>query len=319
MRIALDAMGGDHAPRVVVQGALEVVRTTDLEVVLVGREEALRPLLPKQLPESLSLHHASEVVSMEDPPTVALRRKRDSSLAAGIELLRSAKVEAFVSAGNTGAIMAAATLALGRLPGVERPALAVPFPTERGISLLLDVGANADARPAYLVQFARLGVAYAGGVFGTSQPRVALLNIGEEPGKGSQLAKEAFELLSGSGLDFVGNVEGKDLAKGVADVIVTDGFTGNVVIKVAEGVAENLVSGLRSAVMSRWHYRLAGAVLRPAFRALARRLDYSEYGGAPLLGVRGVVIIAHGRSDQRAIYNAVLAAARAAQAPFTLE
>lgn len=317
MRIALDAMGGDRAPDVVVQGALQVTRSTDHEVILVGREQTIQSLLTNP-PSALSVRHASEVITMDEPPTAALRVKRDSSIAVGIELVRSGDAQAFVSAGNTGAVMATATLALGRVPGVERPALAIPFLTDRGVSLLLDVGANADAKPSYLVQFAHMGVAYARGVFGAAQPRVALLNIGEEPGKGSQLAKEAFELLSTSGLDFVGNVEGKDLAKGLADVIVTDGFTGNVVIKVAEGVAENLTSGIRQAVLSRWHYRLAGAVLRPALRAMARRMDYSEYGGAPLLGVNGVVIIAHGRSDSRAIYNAVLAAARAAEHPLSL-
>lgn len=318
MRIALDAMGGDHAPEVVVQGALQVTRTTAHQVILLGPEQTVRPLVARA-PANLSIRHASEVVAMDEPPMAALRVKKDSSIAVGIDLVRAGEAEAFVSAGNTGAVMATATLALGRVPSVERPALAIPFPTDRGVSLLLDVGANADAKPLYLVQFAQMGAAYARGVFGTAQPRVALLNIGEEPGKGSQLAKEAFELLSISGLDFVGNVEGKDLTKGLADVIVTDGFTGNVVIKVAEGVAENLISGIRQAVLSRWHYRLAGAVLRPALRAMARRMDYSEYGGASLLGVKGVVIIAHGRSDVRAIQNAVLAAARAAEHPLSLD
>lgn len=318
MRIALDAMGGDHAPEVVIEGALQVTRTTDHQVILVGPEQTVGSLIPNP-PASISVRHASEVVAMGEHPTAALREKKDSSIAVGIDLVRSGDADAFVSAGNTGAVMATATLALGRLPGVDRPALAIPFPTDRGVSLLLDVGANADAKAAYLVQFAQMGVAYARAVFGIPQPRVALLNIGEEPGKGSQLAKAAFDLLSTSGLDFAGNVEGKDLAKGVADVIVTDGFTGNVVIKVAEGVSEHLTSAIRQAVMSRWHYRLAGAILRPALRAMARRMDYSEFGGAPLLGVRGVVIIAHGRSDARAISNAVLAAARAAEHPLSLD
>jgi len=313
MRIALDAMGGDRAPEVVVRGAFEVARSTGLEVILVGVEDALRPLLAGA-PESVSYRQAPQVVAMDEPPSTALRRKPESSIAIGVQLVKSGEAGAFVSAGNTGAVLATALFTLGRSPGVERPALAVPFPTDRGVSLLLDAGANADVRPSHLVQFAHLGVTYAKDVLGIPSPRVALLNIGEEPGKGNQLAKEAFDLLTASDVDFAGNLEGKDLGRGLAEVIVTDGFTGNVAIKVAEGVAENLVSSLRTAILSRWRYRLAAAVLRPAFRAIARRLDYSEYGGAPLLGVQGTVIIAHGRSDERAIGNAILAAARAAQA-----
>lgn len=315
MRVALDGMGGDRAPEVAVQAALDLIRDTDIEIALLGPQDTLRPLIGGQsMPPGLSLHHAPDVVAMDDHPSVAMRQKRSSSIALGMQLVRSGEAQAFVSAGNTGAVMAHALLDLGRLPGVDRPALAAPFPTQRGVTLLLDVGANADARPSYLVQFAQMGVAYARSALGIAEPRVGLLNIGEEPGKGSQFAREAHELLAAAGLTFIGNVEGKDLPRGLADVVVTDGFTGNVALKVAEGVAESLIGSLRSALLSRWHYKLAAAVLRPAFRDLARRLDYSEYGGAPLLGVQGVVIIAHGRSDRRAISNAVRAAARAAEA-----
>jgi len=308
LRIALDAMGGDHAPEVPLKAARDLASVPGLELVLLGPEQVLRGAVPP----NVTIRDAPETVAMDEHATAALRQKRASSIAVGIEMVGKGEAQAFVSAGNTGAIMAAALMGLGRQEGVDRPALAVPFPTDRGVSLLLDAGANADAKPAYLVQFARLGVEYARKALSIERPRVALLNIGEEAGKGNQLARESYDLLRESGLDFVGNVEGKDLPKGLADVIVTDGFTGNVVLKVAEGVSESLVSSLRTALTSRWHYKLAAGVLRPAFRSVARRLDYSEYGGAPLLGVRGTVIIGHGRSDSRAIYNAVLVAMKAA-------
>lgn len=319
MRVALDAMGGDHAPEVVVRAALDIARATDIEVALVGDEAKIAPLLAARgpLPPSLTVHHAPDAVPMGEQPSVALRHRTESSLAVATRLVERGEAAALVSAGNTGAIVAFALIQLGRLPEIDRPALAAPFPTRRGICLVLDAGANADARPAYLLQFARMGAAYAEHVLGIPQPRVGLLNIGEEPGKGNLLARDAYRLLEESGLLFVGNVEGDQLPAGLADVLVTDGFTGNMSIKVAEGTAEALAGELRTALTSRALYRIAAWFLRPAFRSLGRRLDYAEYGGAALLGVRGVVVIAHGRSNERAIRNAVAVAAKAAQVGLT--
>lgn len=305
MRIAIDAMGGDNAPREVVRGAIDAAREYGLSIALVGQSSVVEQFLPKPVPSNVSMVEAAQIVSMKEHPAVAIRQKRDSSLAVGLKLVKQHEADAFVSAGNSGAIMAAALLALGRIEGVERPAIASVFPAASGVFLLLDIGANADCRANFLLQFARMGTVYAERVLGVANPRVGLLSNGEEETKGSQLVLEAHQLLKGSELNFMGNVEGKDATKGVADVIVTDGFTGNVVIKVAEGISEMLFDLLRESITSRLRFRLAAALLRPAFSLVRQRLDYSEYGGAPLLGVNGVVIIAHGRSDAKAIKNAV--------------
>lgn len=314
MRLALDAVGGDYAPHVVVDAAVAVTRSSDLAITLLGPQDLLQPFLVRHapLPSGLRVEHAPEVVAMAEHPADAVRHKARSSIAMGMSLVKAGEADAFVSAGNTGAVMAFALLHLGRIGGIERPALGAVFPTATGQCLLLDVGANADCKPSYLLQFGQMGAAYMERVMGVRHVRVALLNIGEEEGKGSLLAQEAYHLLHGSGPAFVGNLEGKDLPKGLAEVVVTDGFTGNVALKVAEGVAEMITAGLRELITSRLDYRLAGAVLRPAFRAMARRLDYAEYGGAPLLGVQGVVVIAHGRSNARAIRRALEVAAQAA-------
>jgi glycerol-3-phosphate acyltransferase PlsX len=314
-RIAVDAMGGDHAPAAIVAGSVAAARELDIPVTLVGDEAAIRRELAGlgAIPGRVSIVHAPAAVAMDEHATAGLRHRRDTSLAVGIQLIKDGAAAAFVSAGNSGATMAVATLLLGRQPGVDRPALGTVFPGERGRFLLLDVGANADARPAYLVQFAELGAAYAERVLSVARPRVGLLNIGEEPGKGSEFARDVYERLAAlGGIDFIGNVEGKDLTRGLADVVVTDGFTGNVAIKTAEGVAEFILRELRGALTSRLRYKLAALVLRPALLALRGRIDYAEYGGAPLLGLNGTVFISHGRSNARAIRSAVRAAHEAA-------
>jgi glycerol-3-phosphate acyltransferase PlsX len=312
MLIALDAMGGDHAPREVVRGAVQAVRRLGVEVVLVGAPAQIGAELDGAggTPAGISVLPASEVIGMDEAPSAAVRHKRDSSILVGLNLVKSGRAQAFVSAGNTGAIMAGATLVLGRMPGIDRPALSTVLPARDGRRiLLLDVGANADCRPAWLVQFAQMGQAYARDVLGIEQPRVGLLSIGEEASKGNQLVQETFEKLHElAGINFVGNVEGKDLPNAHADVVVTDGFTGNVALKTAEGVADFILRELRDVLTSRLQYKLAAAVLQPAFGLLRQRLDYAEYGGAPLLGVRGAVIIAHGRSNARAIASAIRAA-----------
>lgn len=312
MRIALDAMGGDHAPEAIVRGGVEAARDLGVEVALVGVPEAvqraLEPLGPA--PGGVSIVPASGVISMDEHGAVAARQKRDASVNVGLREVREGRAAAFVSAGNTGAIMAAAVLVLGRVRGIERPALGALLPARGGRRVLvLDVGANAEVKPSYLLQFAEMGQAYAHRAMGITAPRVALLSIGEEASKGNSLVQEAHSILAGrAGLNFVGNAEGKDIPRGIADVVVTDGFTGNVALKVAEGTAEFITEELRAAITHRLHYRLAAAVLRPAFRVLAARIDYREAGGAPLLGVEGIVIVGHGRSDHRAIANAVRAA-----------
>ncbi len=316
MRVALDAMGGDHAPAATVAGALVAARRHGIEVVLVGREDVVGAELARRgpLPAGVRVVNASETIAMAEHPAQAVRAKRDASIVVGMGLLKRGEADAFVSAGNTGAAMAAALLALGRSRGVERPAIAGLLPTvSGGVTLALDIGANADCRASHLLQFAQMGAAYMEHALHVARPRVGLLNIGAEPTKGSALAQEAYALLSASPLNFVGNVEGQDLTRGLADVLVTDGFTGNIALKTGEGVVETLTRELRAALTSRWYYRPPAFLLKPAFRAFRKRFDYSEYGGAPLLGVDGVVLIAHGRSDAGAIAASVRAAAEAAR------
>jgi phosphate acyltransferase len=314
VRVVLDAMGGDDAPRVTVGGAVEAARA-GLPVTLVGREPDLRTELSRfgdapTLP--LEVVHAPDVVEMYEHPANAVRRKRDSSIVVAARLVAEGKAEALYSAGNSGAVMAAALFTLGRIEGVHRPAIGAVVPLLEGRCLVLDIGANADCEPHHLLQFGQLGAAYMEQVYGLARPRVGLISNGEEETKGNALVLAAQPLLKASGLDFAGNVEGKDVTAGKVDVAVCDGFTGNVMLKTAEGVQDLIFDLVRRAAQSKLYYRLAGAVLRPALRESARRLDYTEVGGAPLLGVRGAVFIGHGRSNQKAIANGLRTAAEAA-------
>lgn len=311
--IALDAMGGDHAPREIVRGAVLAARETGVRVALVGPPPVLAAELERHdtPPPEITIVGASESIAMDEHPAQAARHKRDSSIVVGLRLVRQGEADAFVSAGNTGAVMAAAIMYLGRIKGIERPSLAGLLPLGGKFSVFLDVGANADCKPIYLLQWARMAATYMERVWRVERPRVALLNIGEEASKGNALAQEAYALLAKSGLNFIGNVEGKDIPTGIADVIVTDGFTGNVVVKTMEGMADFIMKQIRSAIMSRPWYALAGAALLPAFNALRRRMDYREYGAGPLLGVNGLVFIGHGRSDARAIASALRVAQEA--------
>ncbi len=316
MRILLDAMGGDHAPQVTVEGAVWAARDFGVEVVLVGREEDVRRELAQHetagLP--LTLVHAGEVVEMHEHPAMAVRAKRDSSMVVGMKMLRRGEVDAFVSMGNTGGVLAAALLHLGRIPGVMRPALSTVYPTVKGFCFMLDVGANTDCRPQWLQQFALMGSIYAERVLGVEQPKVGLVSNGEEETKGSQLVQEAHQLLKETpGLHFIGNVEGKDIAPGMADVVVTDGFTGNVIIKLSEGLAWMFKTMVREELKRSPVALLGGLLARGAFDGLAERLDYAKYGGAPLLGVDGVVIIGHGRSNSLAVRNAIRVAKQAVE------
>jgi glycerol-3-phosphate acyltransferase PlsX len=315
--VALDAVGGDKAPAEIVRGAVQAVSEFGIEIALVGPadriEAELRALGASSV--GLSVVPASEQIGMDESPLDAVRRKRNSSIAVGIGLVKEGQAEGFVSAGNTGAVLAAATLLLGRLPHVERPALATALPAHGGGRvLLLDAGATSDCRPSQLIQFAQLGRAYSHAVFGIDDPRVGLVSIGEEDSKGNELVLETNQRLRLMGdIGFTGNIESKDLPSGLVDVAVTDGFTGNIILKTAEGTADFIVRELREALTSRLRYKLAAATLRPAFASLRGRLDYAEYGAAPLLGVRGLVLVAHGRSNARAIASALRTARDAAQ------
>ncbi len=304
MKIVLDGMGGDHAPQVTVEGAVWAAQELGVEVILVGREDALRPELAKH-GSNLPIVSASQAIEMADKPAAAVKSKKDSSIIVGMELLRRGQAQAFVSAGNSGAVMAAALFHLGRLEGIKRPALSMLFASQKGPILILDVGANTDCKPSYLLQFGLMGSAYMERVLGFHSPRVGIISNGEEEGKGNQLVLEAYPLLQGSGLNFVGNVEGKDVPLGLAQVVVTDGFTGNVMLKLAEGINEFLGSMIREEMKRNPLTALGGLLAKPAFARARKRLDYSEYGGAILLGVKGVVIITHGRTEAKAIKNSI--------------
>jgi len=310
MRVALDAMGGDHAPREIVAGAAEAVRDLGIEVALVGPEARLREEMPGGgSAADLRIVDAPDVIGMAEAPAMALRRKRRSSIAVALDLVRRGGADAMVSAGNTGAVMAAALLTLRPIEGIDRPAIAAVLPTQRGRALMLDAGANVDCRPKHLLQFAVMGSVYAQRVMGVPSPRVGLLSNGEEDTKGNELVIRAAELLRRSGLRFIGNVEGRGVFAGDADVVVCDGFVGNAVLKFGEGLALGIFSLLREELSRGLLVRLGVALARPRLRALARRLDHTEYGGAPLLGVDGICIVSHGSSKSRAIRNAIALAA----------
>ncbi len=315
MKIAVDAMGGDHGPTVVVEGAVAAARELGVSVVLVGDKAAIeRELTRLGAPSGLEIRHASQVVGMGESPSQALRRKRDSSLRIAAELVRDGEASAFVSAGNTGAAMAVAMFVVGVLRGVDRPAIAAVLPNLKGHSVLLDVGANVDPKPWHLFQFAVMGNVYARDILGIERPRVGLLSVGEEEGKGNELTKEAYEQLKDSSLNFLGNVEGRDIYNGHCDVVVTDGFTGNVALKISESLAEMVMALIREELMRDTRSKLAAALARPAFNRFKKRVDYAEMGGAPLLGIDGGAIICHGASPVKAIKNAVRVAAEWAKA-----
>ncbi|MCR4401907.1 MAG: phosphate acyltransferase PlsX [Firmicutes bacterium] len=312
MRIALDAMGGDFAPDETVAGAVLASKELDVDVVLVGDREAIERRLAAlggAKGSSISVVHAGGVISMDEHhPVEALRKTRDASVLVAADLVGRGEASAMVSAGNTGAAMVSAIMRQKRIRGVDRPAIATVFPTTVGYCLLIDAGANSECRPHHILTFAQMGAAYAKSVMGIPRPRVALLSNGEEETKGTELVVAAHALLSKADLGFVGNIEGKDIPFGRADVVVTDGFTGNVALKLAEGVGEAIVSMLKASINKSVVYKIGALLARPALKSLAKRMDYSEYGGALLLGVNGVTVIAHGRSKAKAIANAIRAA-----------
>ena len=315
--IALDAMGSDRAPKPEIEGAIQAARHHGVRVLLVGSEPELRAELdryPAAVGLPIEIVHASEVITMDDKAVQAVRSKRDSSIHVGLRLVREGGAVGFVTAGNTGAAMATAKMVLGGIRGVDRPALAAVFPTAVGTAaILLDVGANVDCKPDNLEQFAVMGEIYFRSMFGTRRPRVGLLSIGEEETKGNELTREAFQLLKQLPLNFIGNVEGRDIYSGKVDVVVADGFVGNVALKTSEGVA-NLVRATLKETLKATITRQVGYLLsRSAFADFKKRLDHTEYGGAPLLGVRGVCFITHGSSNMNAIKNALRVAAEFAE------
>lgn len=307
-------MGGDHAPAEIIAGAILARTELNIDVALVGQKEVIEAELARQGETSAAFEiiHASEAIGMDEHPAQAVRTKRDASINVAMGMLKRGVAGAFVSAGNTGAVMASALVTLGRIQGIERPALGTVAPFSEAGILVLDVGANADVKPNYLVQFAQMGSVYAERVMGITNPRVALLNIGGEDTKGTELVQEVYARLGKAGVNFVGNIEGGEIHKNKTDVIVTDGFTGNVAVKLTEGVADFLFSELRSAFTSKLQYKLAALILKPGLLKLRDRMDPGTYGGVPLLGVNGVVMIAHGNSDARAIKNAIRFASSAA-------
>ena len=315
--IALDAMGSDRAPRPEIEGAIQAARRFGISVTLVGPEETLRAELSRHsvagsLP--ISIAHASEFITMDDKAVQAVRAKRDSSMRVGLRLVREGLASAFITAGNTGAAMATAKMVLGGLPGVDRPALVAIIPTAIGsVCALLDVGANVDCKPHNLEQFAVMGDIYFRSMFGVAKPRVGLLSIGEEEGKGNELTRESYDLLKRLPIDFVGNVEGRDLYKGDVDVIVSDGFVGNVALKTSEGVAHLVRQVLKESLAATITSQVGALLSRSAFADFKKRLDHTEYGGAPLLGVKGACFITHGSSNTNAIKNAIRVAAEFVQ------
>ncbi|MCE9559850.1 MAG: phosphate acyltransferase PlsX [Armatimonadetes bacterium] len=307
MKIALDAMGGDHAPEAIVHGFLEAAPFLKSKVLLVGQPELIKKYLGGSMPSNCEIVPASEVVTMDDKPVDALRKKKDSSMVIAIDMVKRGEADAFVSAGNTGTASAGTLLSWRQIPGIRRPAIAAVLPNKMGRFILLDAGASPDVDPANLVEFAFMGLAYAKNLMDRPNPKVHLLNIGEEPGKGNAFAKEAYEHLSKYSW-FAGNIEGKDIFRQSVDIVVCDAFVGNIVLKTSEGVAEYIMDAIREQVPGNVLFQIPFLPMKFAMRPLKKQLDYAEYGGSPLLGVNGVCFICHGRSNPKAIKNALLQA-----------
>ena len=307
MKIAVDAMGGDYAPHEIIKGVIAAVDEYNVEIILVGNEQQIKKELNKYTikEDRITIVDASDVVEMGEAPVTAIRKKPNSSIMVATDLVKNKKAEAIISAGNTGAAMAAAKLRLRSIKGIERPAIAAVLPTETGHTLLLDVGANVDCKPKHLLHFALMGSIYVQEIWGIKSPRIGLLNIGEEEGKGNDLSNLSYEILKLSNLNFVGNIEGRDITRGKADVIVCDGFVGNVVLKFGEGLAGSIFHLIKAGIGNSFLAKIGSFLMASVFKNLKKTTDYTEYGGAPLLGVNGVAIISHGSSKEKAIKNAI--------------
>lgn len=306
MRIAIDAMGGDYAPEEIIKGILMAAKIfPTVELIVVGQKERFLPFFGYMIPKNISVVEASEVIEMDEHPANAVRKKKDSSIVVATKLVKQGKADAVVSAGSTGAQMAAALLGLGRIKGIERPAIATVMPTLKGGKLILDVGANPDATPEQLCQYGIMGSIYAQKILGISNPRVGLLNVGTEEGKGNELTQKAYPLLKEAPINFIGNVEGRGVPYGVADVVVCEGFSGNILLKTAEGLAGALFQLIKEKITQTPIRKLGAMIVKPGLKEIAQMMDYAEYGGAPLLGVNGISIICHGSSKEKAIFNAI--------------
>lgn len=307
MKIIVDGMGGDKGYKEVVKGCIDAINELGVNILLVGQEEKLKAELSKfEYPhEKIEVLNADEVITNEEEPALAIRRKKDSSIVVGLKALSVGKGDGFVSAGSTGALLVGGLLIVKRIKSIERAAIATVYPTLKGVSLLIDAGANVDCKPEYLLQFAVMGSIYCEKILGKKSPKIGLVNIGVEEGKGNTLVKETYKLLQEANLNFVGNVEARDLPNGVADVIVTDGFVGNVVLKLTEGMAMSIFSRLKEEINKSHISKLGALMLKPQLKSFVRLMDYREYGGAPLLGLKKPVVKAHGSSDSLAIKNAI--------------
>ena len=315
MPIVLDAMGSDNFPLPEVEGAFLAAELLDIKILLVGQEDRIRPLLENQPSDPrVELIHAPEILEMGDKPARNARRKADNSMAIGMDLVKEGRADAFVTAGNTGGAMANGLFRLGRIPGVKRPALTTVLPTRTGFAVAVDIGANADCKPLFLLQFGIMGSIYAEKMLGIKDPRVALLSNGEEEGKGNDLVKEAFQLFKDSSLNFIGNAEPKELFGGEADVVVSDGFTGNILIKTSEAVSKLLLDIMKEELTGSLRTKIGAGLAMPAFKNLRKMLDPRQIGAAPLLGIDGLVFVGHGRSDALAIVNSLKAAKQAIDA-----
>ncbi len=309
MKIILDGMGGDNAPEAIVEGAVAASEETEHSIVIIGAEEIIKAELAKHRydPEKISMVNATEIISNDDAPVRAVRSKKDSSIVKGINMVKSGEGDIFISAGSTGALLAGGLFILGRVQGIDRPALASIYPIIGGEpSLLVDAGANADCKPNNLLEFGMMGSIYMEKVIGRENPRVGLVNIGAEAAKGSTLTKAAYDLLDQSHLNFVGNVEAREVPKGACDVVVTDGFTGNVLLKLTEGLAWNILQVLKQRFTDGVKAKLGAALLLDKIKGLKKEFDYSEYGGAPILGVKGPIVKMHGSSNANAVKNTIL-------------
>ena len=310
IRVAVDAMGGDNAPAEIVKGAVEALKAnTDLKVILVGQEEAVQQELSKYQYDAsrMEVVNATEIIEMAEPPVQAIRTKKDSSIVVAMKLVKNGAADAFVGAGSTGAVLVGGQLIVGRIKGVERPPLAPLLPTEKGASLLIDCGANVDARPSHLVQFAKMGSIYMENVMGVKNPRVAIVNIGAEEEKGNALVKETFPLLKAcQDINFIGSIEARDIPSGYADVIVCEAFAGNIILKLYEGVGATLISMVKKGMLSTLRSKIGALLVKPALKTTLKKFDTSQYGGAPLLGLKGLVVKTHGSSKAAEIKNSIL-------------
>lgn len=309
-RVVLDAMGGDNAPKEIVKGAVDVANERkDIQIILVGQQDIIKEELSQYTyPESqIEIYHADEVIETAEPPVAAIRHKKNSSIVLGLKLVKDGEADAFVSAGSSGAILAGGQLLVGRIKGVERPPLAPLIPTQRGVSLLVDCGANVDARPSHLVQFAKMGSIYMKNVLGVEDPKVAIVNIGAEEEKGNQLVKETFPLLKEcEDINFVGSIEAREIPTGAADVIVCEAFVGNVILKLYEGVGGTMLHLIKQGMMSNLRSKIGALLVKPALKSTMKKFDASQYGGAPLLGCKGLVVKTHGNAKAKEVYNTLI-------------